>query len=87
MAARIAHYCPGYGNPWKLTLGQWLRIIEVIPELRMEASELTAAGVQEGIGKIDDTMRTAQKISRRNQRNARRLQAISGHRGKLNQAR
>ena len=71
IANRIAHWCPGFGNPWELTLGQWIRIMTRIPDIQDEArANLRAAILTANSG--NDTMEAALREARRNQRKARR---------------
>ncbi len=80
MAARIAHWCPGYGDPWQLTFGHWKRILEVIPDILVEHSVMLSSSVNEGTSGEVNHMRKALQVSRGNKRRERRLQNITGHR-------
>lgn len=71
MANMIAHWTPGYGNPWALTLGQWMRILDRIPDIQDAArANLRAAILTAGSG--NDTMEVAVRESRKNLRRMRR---------------
>lgn len=64
MACQIAHWCPGFGDPWNKTLGEWMRIMERIPDLQ-DAFRQNLRAATAGDPLMDGAMRMARHAKRR----------------------